>query len=90
MPPQEKIGMDNSVRPNLRYCIISRRKKEEGRRKKKEGRRKKEEVTIIMVAVIKIFLTLLVVNRRRKKEEVIIIMVAFIKNFLTFLVAIIS
>jgi len=43
-----------------------------------------------MVAVIKIFLTLLVVNRRRKKEEVTIIMVAFIKNFLTFLVAIIS
>jgi len=41
MPPQEKIGMDNSVRPNLRYCIISRRKKEEGRRKKEEGRRKK-------------------------------------------------
>jgi hypothetical protein len=22
MPPQEKTGMDNSVRPNLRYCII--------------------------------------------------------------------
>ncbi|MEG4023696.1 hypothetical protein [Microcoleus sp. S13C4] len=43
--------MDNSVRPNLRYCIIikvkaiaeGRRKKEEGRRKKEEGRRKKEE-----------------------------------------------
>ncbi|MEG5135668.1 MULTISPECIES: hypothetical protein [unclassified Microcoleus] len=33
--------MDNSVRPNLRYCII--KKKEEGRRKKEEGRRKKEE-----------------------------------------------
>ncbi|MEG5056351.1 hypothetical protein QUB60_00365 [Microcoleus sp. A2-C5] len=40
--------MDNSVRPNLRYCMIKkreegRRKKEEGRRKKEEGRRKKEE-----------------------------------------------
>jgi hypothetical protein len=50
MPPQEKTGMDNSVRPNLRYCIIiikvkaiAARKKEEGRRKKEEGRRKKEE-----------------------------------------------
>ncbi|MEG3938403.1 hypothetical protein QT995_09585 [Microcoleus sp. S36b_A3] len=47
--------MDNSVRPNLRYCIINRRKKEEGRRKfgneqctgcngcKSVGRRKREE-----------------------------------------------
>jgi len=37
MPPQEKTGMDNSVRPNLRYCII--KKKEEGRRKREEGRK---------------------------------------------------
>jgi hypothetical protein len=44
--------MDNSVRPNLRYCIIiiqvkaiaeGIRKKAEGRRKKGEGRRQKEE-----------------------------------------------
>ncbi|MEG4457625.1 hypothetical protein QUA35_04375 [Microcoleus sp. N9_B2] len=35
--------MDNSVRPNLRYCII--KKKEEGRRKKEAGRGKKRNLT---------------------------------------------
>ncbi|MEG4443613.1 hypothetical protein QUB47_13155 [Microcoleus sp. AT9_B5] len=37
--------MDNSVRPNLRYCIIKIKVKaiEEGRRQKAEGRRQKAE-----------------------------------------------
>ncbi|MEG4987180.1 hypothetical protein QUB08_15620 [Microcoleus sp. BR0-C5] len=63
--------MDNSVRPNLRYCIIikvkaieeGRRKKEEERRKEEEGRRKKEDVTIAVVSLINNFLIVLAVAR---------------------------
>jgi hypothetical protein len=37
MPPQEKTGMDNSVRPNLRYCIIIIKVKAIAERRRKFG-----------------------------------------------------
>jgi hypothetical protein len=75
MPPQEKTGMDNSVRPNLRYCIIIIKVKAiaEGRRKFGNGfaradvtdvtdvRKKEEAVTIARVSLIKNFLIVLAV-----------------------------
>ncbi|MEG4106788.1 hypothetical protein QUA04_11775 [Microcoleus sp. S13_C5] len=68
MPPQEKTGMDNSVRPNLRYFIFIIKVKaiEEGSSATDyvtdvTDVRKKEDVTIARVSLIKNFLIVLAV-----------------------------